>query len=382
MFKSSHGSPSSLQVSSHPFTRQIDIVYVYPSLQQHTSNLQKIECDYYSGRVQLSEFLDACHLHLTGRFDHAQNDFIALAEGHPGVEDIWCIDHRGLLTLLLTKQTYQQLGLVGEKASKKSEIYHVQVDLHDRTSSVYTRAKERIRLWDEQRKAQGVPPWSVHVHGSLPSLQAKLRPVKAQARVRTLDNIFIPVLDEKKSEFARARSNHEGQEGDADADEENERIEELFEWVGMACMDSERLKANDRPNPFVAQYEAPEPNRIGSVTHVRWSGFLPPSFVKQVLESVVESIKPASNNLEATSTSPPSSPSFLSITANLHRNAPISYISPRAFGEGVKTEARMGRWDRNVECWSLILKSVLGPAGEGAGGEGEECEWVLACAES
>ncbi|KAL5536696.1 hypothetical protein ACEPAF_519 [Sanghuangporus sanghuang] len=381
MFKSNHGSPSSLSdtlSSSHPFIHQIDIVFSFPPVQSQSlqQKLQKIECVYYSGRAELSEILDAFHLHLS---DHAQNDFIALAEGHRGVEDIWCIDHRGLLTLLLTKNTYQQLGLVGEKASKKSEIYYVQVDLHDRTSSVYTRAKERIRLWDERRKAQGVLPWRVHIHGSLPSLQAKLRPVKAQARVRTLDNILIPVLDETKSEFARARDNRDGHEGDMDRDEENERIDELFEWVGMACMDSDRLKGNDRPNPFVAQYEVPGPSRIGSVTRVRWSGFLAPSFVKQVLESVVHSIRSASSKLEATSSS--TSPSFLSITANLHRNAPISYVSPKAFREGVEIEVRMGRWERKVECWSLILKSSIG-SDEGPGGEKEECEWVLACVES
>ncbi|KAL5492634.1 hypothetical protein ACEPAI_4081 [Sanghuangporus weigelae] len=378
MFKSI-GSPSSLS-SSHPFTHQIDIVFSPPD-QSLQHKLQKLESDYQSGRAELSEILDTCHHDLIGRFDQAQNEFIALAEGHRGVEDVWCIDHRGLLTLLVTKDTYQQLGLVGEKASKKSELYYVQVDLHDRTSSVYTRTKERIRLWDEQRKAQGVLPWRVHIHGNLPSLQAKLHPVKAQARVRAVDDILIPVLDEKKIEFARTRGNRDGREGDTDRDEENERIEELFEWVGMACMDSERLQANDRPNPFVAQYEAPEPSTIGGVTHVQWSGFLPPSFVKQVLESVVQSIKSATTSLEAANTS--TGPSFLSITANLHRNAPISYISPKAFGEGAKTEVRMGRWGRKVECWSLILKAVASPEPESKGGDGrKECEWVLACAES
>ncbi|KAL5531245.1 hypothetical protein ACEPAG_4122 [Sanghuangporus baumii] len=384
MFVSHHGSPSSLSdtlTPSHPFTHQINIIFS-PSDQNLQQKLQKVESDYQSGRAELSEILDASHHDLIGRFDYAQNEFIALAEGHRGVEDVWCIDHRGLLTLLLTKDTYQQLGLVGERASKKSEIYYVQVDLHDRTSSVYTRAKERIRLWDERRKAQGVLPWRVHIHGSLPSLQAKLRSVKVQAQVRTLDDILIPVLDEKKNEFALTRNNRDGHEGHTDRDEENERIEELFEWVGMACMESERLKANDRPNLFVAQYEAPEPSRIGSVTHVQWSGFLPPSFVRQVLDTAIGSIKPGSGNLEAASTSP----SFISITANLHRNMPISYVSPKAFREGAKTEVRMGRWERKVDCWSLILKNLVSGSGgggdDGAGGEGDQCEWVLAYVES
>lgn len=34
-------------------------------------------------------------------------------------EDKWCIDPRGVLTLCVTKDTYERLGLVGEKLALK-----------------------------------------------------------------------------------------------------------------------------------------------------------------------------------------------------------------------------------------------------------------------
>ena len=47
-----------------------------------------------------------------------------------------------------------------------------------------------------------------------------------------------------------------------------------------------RLKANDRVDPYVALYEPPEPKHMQDVTHLRWRGLLPPSFIHKVLETV------------------------------------------------------------------------------------------------
>lgn len=35
-------------------------------------------------------------------------------------DDVWCIDHRGLLTLSVSKDTYERLGLVGKKLPFKT----------------------------------------------------------------------------------------------------------------------------------------------------------------------------------------------------------------------------------------------------------------------
>ncbi|KAE9406839.1 hypothetical protein BT96DRAFT_1014542 [Gymnopus androsaceus JB14] len=82
-----------------------------------------------------------------------------------------------------------------------------------------------------------------------------------------------------------------------------EAMEGLFEWVGMAGLGATRqedsllflghkiltpktvrLKANDRIDPFVAVYEPPSSTRIGNVTHLRWTGFIGPSFVQSLID--------------------------------------------------------------------------------------------------
>ena len=96
------------------------------------------------------------------------------------MDDAWCLDQRGLLTLSLTKETYQQLGLVGVPESRKEKerfsgcLSHtalvpndnlisvvVEIDLHDRSSKILTRAKEAFQLWDDRRRSQGVDGWDV-----------------------------------------------------------------------------------------------------------------------------------------------------------------------------------------------------------------------------
>ena len=37
----------------------------------------------------------------------------------------------------------------------------VEIDLYDRSSKIFTRAKEAFRLWDDRRRSQGVGEWDV-----------------------------------------------------------------------------------------------------------------------------------------------------------------------------------------------------------------------------
>lgn len=46
-----------------------------------------------------------------------------------------------------------------------------------------------------------------------------------------------------------------------------------------------RLEVNDRVDPFVAIYDPPAASRVGNATHLRWKGFLPPSFVQSVIDT-------------------------------------------------------------------------------------------------
>lgn len=52
------------------------------------------------------------------------------------------------------------------------------------------------------------------------------------------------------------------------------------------CTSYSRLNANDRVDPYVALYEPPAPKHMQDVTHLRWRGLLPPSFIKEALDAI------------------------------------------------------------------------------------------------
>lgn len=51
-----------------------------------------------------------------------------------------------------------------------------------------------------------------------------------------------------------------------------------------------RLQVNDHVDPYVAFYEAPTPNSPGSITHLRWGGFMAPEFVQSVIDATLSAL--------------------------------------------------------------------------------------------
>ena len=39
-------------------------------------------------------------------------------------DDVWCIDSRGIVTIFLSKETYEQLGIVGKPLPFKKRVKH------------------------------------------------------------------------------------------------------------------------------------------------------------------------------------------------------------------------------------------------------------------
>lgn len=113
--------------------------------------------------------------------------FVAL--GLPGLsnDDVWCIDSRGVLTLAVCKETYETLGIVGDKLPWKQEMHGnstrallcssrpgtelalflvIRVSLSDahttyrqttQTARYGTKVAEALRAWDARRGG----PWNV-----------------------------------------------------------------------------------------------------------------------------------------------------------------------------------------------------------------------------
>ncbi|KAG1834123.1 ribonuclease P 40kDa subunit-domain-containing protein [Suillus variegatus] len=252
----------------HPFTQQLDIVF--PASDELEKALTSLKPTYYKKRCTLSDF-----------FEFASNSpgrNITALPSTSECADTWCIDPRGVLTLCVSKSLYEQLGLIGKKLPFKGcpEQYVIRIPVRQETESVAVRAKQKaaLKLWDELRE-DGLGKWNVlycQTDVQLGTSESH-EVVIVQPQICPSADILIPVP-------ALALIPEESTE------DWDERIGDLFEWVGMACIGAQRLKANDRVNPYVAVYEVPTPSYIGDVTRITWAAFLHQSFVKDALDTV------------------------------------------------------------------------------------------------
>ncbi|KAL4072807.1 ribonuclease P 40kDa subunit-domain-containing protein [Scleroderma yunnanense] len=315
--------------ASHPFIQQqIDIVF--PSSVHFEKTLSSLTTSYRRGQFTLSDFFEQASRTST-------SPPLAALPTKSDADDTWCIDPRGVLTLCMSKQPYEQLGLVGEQLSFKGcqELHVIKIPLRKETQSIAVRARQEvaIRTWDELRAQSRYGKWEIaYVGGGASSL------LPIRYSVRQLNNVFIPVPE-------LARSKEESKE------EWEERVSELFEWVGMACLGAQRLHANDRVDPFVAVYNAPTPSSLGDLTHLRWIGFMDTTFVQTVLTTAASLIM----------TCPSDKSSFISVTMHSNPMAPVSYIPPSCLTSGVEmkdTPPRVPRPDADDTVCLVLTKDT------------------------
>jgi ribonuclease P/MRP protein subunit RPP40 len=97
--------------------------------------LEKLETSYGKGKTKLSEITNNANVFVNADSDNAQqrcvyslnscnsfflsdyynNSSLLMLSVNTHEDDIWCIDPRGHLTLSVSKETYERLGLVGKK---------------------------------------------------------------------------------------------------------------------------------------------------------------------------------------------------------------------------------------------------------------------------
>ncbi|KAK1235148.1 3-hydroxy-3-methylglutaryl coenzyme A synthase [Marasmius sp. AFHP31] len=250
--------------------------------------------------------------------------------------DVWCIDSRGVLTLSVTGDTYQTLGLVGTRVSlgkgkgKEGDGRHVitlPLQPHAETEKNRARKNESLKKWEDRRQ---------HEHGVLPIfLEGNLEEgyiIKTTTpQTSHLENVKIPhvQLSEKPKSHA--------------LEEYHELIEELLEWIGMVGLHAQRLQANDRVDPFIAVYETPVPNQVGTLTHLKWTGLLSPSFLQSVIDCVT-----------ATAQSPSSAPQFISVLGHACAWSPVCYIPPAIVDSSKPTPVRDPTKD-DEDSWCLVV---------------------------
>ncbi|KAH7890874.1 ribonuclease P 40kDa subunit-domain-containing protein [Phlebopus sp. FC_14] len=314
--------------ASHPFIQQIDVVF--PSSPRLNQAFSSLETTYSKGRCTLLELYEYA----------SQNASLKALPIESNDEDTWCIDPRGIMTLCVSKTLYEKLGLIGHKLPFKGcpEQYIIRIVLRKETESVGVRARHRaaLELWDSMRETTGVGKWEVvfvDAGSSEPGPSGPPQIADIKPRIWKDEDMSLPVPGLVQSE-------------EESSEDWKERLGELFEWAGMACLGAQRLKANDRVDPYVAVYETPSPSRISNVTHIRWNGLMETTFAQSLINTATSLV----------STSPGGDGTFISILIHSSPMAPVSYIPPSE-AQSRQSPLRVPRPDAEDTCCLILSAS-------------------------
>ncbi|KAJ7066506.1 ribonuclease P 40kDa subunit-domain-containing protein [Mycena amicta] len=302
--------------AAHPFTRQVDVVLLSDG-NKLKDTLVKLETVYVKTEMDLAEVVEQTEqMQVVG----SAGTFTALSVNQHE-EDTWCIDPRGVLTMHLSSGSYQVLGGGQSLAGKKvkalralkgiADEYVVSVPLQPSFHKDHVREKRNAAVvaWDERRRG-GSAPWQVVYAASDPLETARIAARKNHTFVRTV-KCSVSQLQNARVPKAGGQLLKPRPADPDEAEDWDEDIGELFEWVGMAGLGAQRLLANDRVDPYIAVYALPEFCResTGEVTLLRWTGFLPPAFVQSVIDACCADSEP-----------------FAAITCHGLPSAPVAYI--------------------------------------------------------
>ncbi|CAE6372020.1 unnamed protein product [Rhizoctonia solani] len=177
----------------------------------------------------------------------------------------------------IPKERYQTLGISGKEVhgaysrwsfvsgalrANKTATPDVQVNLKDKTTKLYSRAKDALERWD---KAWDI--WTTEVSDP-PKSQSPHIIKKVEPETVLLNDVLVP-------------------SGLPLEEDEDEAWVELFEWVGMCTIGangSPRITSTDQINPYISTYSVPDGSNTGSVTRFRWEGLLPNNFIRDTIQ--------------------------------------------------------------------------------------------------
>lgn len=302
--------------------------------------LLDLQTNYYQAKGRASEFLDS-YANVPG----PSREVLALGTcGSSSVADAWCIDNRGVLSLAVHKHTYQRLGIAGEPLPFKNSGHEfaIHIPLQDKSTGPFLTPHQQkaINAFDTTDLASSEQEWNIIFccNGTDASTYQTLRSlttITVTPEVDKMDNVHFP----SSTRISRPQSID-------DAIAWEEEVTALFEWVGMAALQSPRLFIHDHVDPYISVYEPPSHTEATALTHIRWRGLMPPQFVKKIVDAVADAPD-----------------GFAAITAHAFPNSPVTYVPPTSFKpdgpekENLTTPFR-SRQEGVFDVWSLVVSPL------------------------
>ncbi|KAI1804926.1 ribonuclease P 40kDa subunit-domain-containing protein [Daldinia bambusicola] len=193
----------------------------------------------------------------------------------------------GVLTMYLDKETYERAGLVGKPHGVKGKRglkprWIVQFDL--RSPSMLHGKKGFDRLAYACKNVFNAPvTWLFHNLSKtpVPDPLSQHYPVKYTSYPKISEDVSAKMPSLKPPATILSSSSR------LDLDE---FATDLYEWLSLVRLDSPRINAGDKIDPYLSSYAVPgEPDDLseGKLCRISWQGFIPPRWTQQTLADVI-----------------------------------------------------------------------------------------------
>ncbi|KAK1948380.1 Ribonuclease P protein subunit p40 [Phytophthora citrophthora] len=216
----------------------------------------------------------------------------------------------GQLLLLVDVDTYQQLGIVGEKYgkavpaasrsahSKRAQKYVITLDL---TSPTFTEAenafRDRVRLClNTKFEDLEMLLCAYNERGSARTIlfgdddQIPRSRVELNAKMTTFTDVFLPKFDAFYKQLA-VNEEHGEEEGDL----LRASLQEAYDWLGMVACGLPDLLQRKKQEEYVSTFtgipDSFESEPDSEITTVRWRGLIAAPFCSAIVSKVQRAVK-------------------------------------------------------------------------------------------
>ncbi|KAL4125485.1 hypothetical protein PRIC2_009068 [Phytophthora ramorum] len=271
-------SPRGPSVSGHAFNQQLEVYLPSKAGKATAQSLQWETGFYYEIKASVGMFLSPAfikeYLQDGGSvFMVAKNVAVDAAQSAMLLPS-------GQLLLLVDADTYQQLGIVGEKYEEGENAFR------DRVRECLSSRLEDLEMLLCAYNARGSA--RTILFGDDDTVPRKR--VELDGQTTTFNEVFLPKFDAFYAVLEK-----KGEREDGDNDKLRTSLQEAYDWLGLvACRLTdllERQKLEEYVSTFSGIPDSFECEPDSEITTVRWRGLVAAPFCSTVVEKVQRAVK-------------------------------------------------------------------------------------------
>ncbi|KAJ1891413.1 hypothetical protein LPJ66_006935 [Kickxella alabastrina] len=315
-------------IETHPFNYRLTILSTAPTL---LPLLKSHLGSYYRVSMKLTDLINPDFIATYIK----QNSLVALSlDNRLDTGDMFAVDGNGILVLSLCKDTYEELGLVGEAAQfplERGARHIVRVDLRSDVMVPEKKYYQRVKKCFERkftREVRFVVGWYDSETGGALNFDVP-GAVECQPtfdKEHQLRDVWVPdVCDLQDVQETRNTAGS----GSGVSDVWTERATDVFEWIGMASSAEAGagvlqriLSANDGSSSSndqdICTYSVPEPRKSLTLNSVSVSGLLSAKAISRLSAAALHHLAGQQQQEQQAN-----SPLFLCVWG--HEDAPVSW---------------------------------------------------------